>query len=428
MEKYLENSIVTFVQILRRAGMFVGTSELLDALNAAKYVNMAQKDEFFLALSSVLVKSPVDLPLFTAAFQSYFVPQDDRDAQLDGYREQLEEIEELKDELVFKDEPLDLSEEDLDTYVAMPEAERDKIRQFVEMTNVGYNVTERHKEWLERSIRGALDFYRSNWGQMNIMPLETTGDEEMDSILYDISRNQDAQDLMLKDMKDISGAEVKDAVILIRHLARRLATRIGRRYKRSTKKEAVDVRRSLRKSLRYGGVLLELIHKKKRIQKPSIILFADNSGSMIKYSRFVIQLMLGLSEVLPRMRCFAFSDHLAKLDLRDFNAETEEFGKIDGLGETTNLHTSLLEFLEKYDKILNKRTVVLILSDTKTLEYDATAEKLRYIAAKSKEIIWLNPMDKEDWKRYPMVEAFLPHVSMYESSSIEKLAQALKHI
>ena len=71
---------------------------------------------------------------------------------------------------------------------------------------------------------------------------------------------------------------------------------------------------------------------------------------------------------------------------------------------------------------------MLILSDTKTLEYDATAEKLRYIAAKSKEIIWLNPMDKEDWKRYPMVEAFLPHVSMYESSSIEKLAQALKHI
>ncbi|MEE0776836.1 MAG: VWA domain-containing protein [Bacillota bacterium] len=428
MEKYLENSLVTFVQILRTAGMIIGTSELLDALHAIKLVNMARKEELYTALSAVLVKSPMDLPVFTAIFQSYFVPQVERQEQIDDFRERKEEVEEAKEDLIFKEKPLDLSQEDIDTYASMPLSEREKIRQFIKMTNLGYNVTERHQEWLERSIRGALDYYRSHMGQASIMPIDTTGQEELDSILYEVSKNSDIQDLMTKNMRDISGDEVKEAVVLIRRLARRLATRIGRRYKRSSKREAVDVRRSIRNSLRYGGVLLDLAYQKRRLQKPSIIIFADKSGSMLKYSRFVIQLMLGLSEALPNMRCFAFSDHLAKVDLRNFDATDDSFGKIEGLGETTNLHASLLEFLEKYDKILNKRTVVLILSDTKTIEYDATAEKLRYISAKTKEIIWLNPMEQDSWKRYPMVEAFQPYVSMYEASSIEKLAQALKHI
>ncbi|MEG2406905.1 MAG: VWA domain-containing protein, partial [Clostridiales bacterium] len=123
---------------------------------------------------------------------------------------------------------------------------------------------------------------------------------------------------------------------------------------------------------------------------------------------------------------FAFADYLTKLELKDFHPE--DFGKIEGIGDGTNLNASLLEFSAKYDKLLNKRTVLVILSDTKTIEYQEAALQLEKISKKIKEIIWLNPMDEKDWERYIMVDAFSPYVSMYEASSIAKLTKALKHI
>lgn len=426
MENYLENSLITFVHVLRSAGVIISTSELLDAMEAIKSVDITDKSQVYWGLSSVLAKNGVDQGIFNSAFQSFFVALEGREEQMGEYLEKKEAVNSLKEDLIFKDDPMELSKEDLDTYAAMPEAARERIKRFAEMTNEGYNVSERHRSWLERSIRGALDFQRSQMDEGQIVPIETTGMDEWDAILYNMAKNQDTKELIFKDMIDIKEDEVRDAVVLIRRLARKLATRIGRRYKHSVKREAVDVRRSIRKSLRYGGVMMDLQYKRKRIQKPSIILITDVSGSMLKYSRFVIQLMLGLVEVLPNMRGFAFADHLAKLDLRHF--EAEDFGKIEGIGDGTNLNVSLLEFLQEYDKILNKKTVLVLLSDTKTVEYQEAAEKLRYIAGKTKEIIWLNPMEQSDWKRYAMAQAFAPYVSMYEASSFEKLTQALKHI
>ncbi len=426
MENYLENSIITFIHILRGAGMTIGTSEVLDALAAVKEVDITDRDQVYLALSAVLVKNNIDLPTFSAAFESYFVVLDEQTEKMDDYLERKEEVNKLKEDLVFKDSPIELSQEDLDTYAAMPEAGRERIKRFTQMTNEGYNVSERHRQWLERSIRGALDFQRSQMKEQEIIPLETTGRDDWDAILYDMAKNKETQELIFKDMMEIGDDEIKDAVVLIRRLARLMATRIGRRYKRSSHREAVDVRRSIRSSLRYGGVMMDLKYRRRRLQKPSIILITDVSGSMLKYSRFVIQLMLGLSEVLPNMRGFAFAEHLAKIDLRKFKAE--DFGKIEGIGDGTNLNTSLLEFLTEYDKILNKRVVLVILSDTKTIEYQETAEKLKYISRKVKEIIWLNPMAQREWKRYVMVDAFRPYVTMHEASSFEKLTTALQHI
>lgn len=426
MENYLENSIITFIHILRSAGLSIGTSEVLDALAAMQAVDMTDREQVYLALSAVLVKSNIDLPTFAAAFNSYFVVLDEQEEKMDSYLEKKEEVNKLKEELVFKDSPVELSQDDLDTYAAMPEAGRERIKKFVEMTNQGYNVSERHRQWLERSIRGALDFQRSQMKEQEIVPIETTGVDQWDSILYDMAQKQGTKELIFKDMVDIDDDELKDAVVIIRRLAQIMATRIGRRYKRSSRREAVDVRRSLRNNLRYGGVMIDLKYRRRRLQKPTIILITDVSGSMLKYSRFVIQFMLGLAAVLPNMRGFAFADHLAKIDLRDFKAE--DFGNIEGIGDGTNLNASLLEFLQDYDKILSKRVVLVILSDSKTVEYQEAAEKLKYISHKIKEVIWLNPMAQKDWQRYVMVDAFQPYVSMHEASSFEKLTHALKHI
>ncbi len=122
-------------------------------------------------------------------------------------------------------------------------------------------MEERHWPMLERAIRGALDYHRSRMNAQDIIPIETTGNEEWDAILYNMARNKESQEIIFKDMVEIKDDELREATVLIRGLARRLATRIGRRYKKSSKVKAVDIRHSMRQGLRYGGVLMQVKYR-----------------------------------------------------------------------------------------------------------------------------------------------------------------------
>lgn len=425
MENYLENHVISFSHLLRRNGVNIGSSEIIDALRGLTAVNIADRDQFYKTLACLLVKGDADLHLFDDAFQVYFAPESVRGAELEQYLKRREETDALQEELTFRDDPIKLSRTDMDLYASLPEESRQKIRDFVTKTDEGYLVGERHRVLLERNIRGALEYYRNRMDG-TVISIESTGDDEWDAMLYEMARRKDDEELLFKDMASIRDEELRDSVVLVRQLARRLATRIGRRYKQSSKATAVDVRRSLRHSAGRGGVLMELKYRRRRVQKPSIVLLADISGSMIKYSRFVILMMLGLRDALPNLHSFAFADHLAPLDLQRFKAE--DFSAIPGIGEGTDLHTALMELERDHHGLLGRRTVIVILSDTKSRSYREAAWLLEGISGRVKEILWLNPMEEEEWSRYTMVEAFLPHVTMYEASSLDKLARALRRI
>lgn len=426
MEDLIENHIGVFVHILRNAGLSLGISEIFDALKVLSVLDITDKNQVYLGLSSVLVKSRHDAAVFDDAFHAFFVPAEQRTAQMAEFFAKQQERQALKDDFIFKEQPMDMSEQDIDTYEAMSETERQKVRDFLKKANNGVNVTESLKPLLEQQLHSMLQRKRDTMGGGQIVSFDTTGVEEWDSVLYQMAQQHGDDDLLFRDIADIKEEEMQEAVVLIRRLARRLATRIGRRYKSSSGRKIVDVRRSLRSGLRYGGVLMDLKYKRRRIQKPNVILMTDVSGSMVKYSGFLLELMFGLSSVLPNIRSYVFAEHLKKTDLRDF--DIDRFGRDDAIGDGTNFYDSLLEFLSECDKILNKKTVLIILSDTKTVEYKKAAEKLAYVKSKVKDILWLNPLDAEEWSRFAQTKAFLPHVSMVEASSIRSLTKALKDI
>ncbi|HWR57082.1 MAG TPA: hypothetical protein VN462_11260, partial [Negativicutes bacterium] len=71
-------------------------------------------------------------------------------------------------------------------------------------------------------------------------------------------------------------------------------------------------------------------------------------------------------------------------------------------------------------------TVLMILSDTKSLQPDLAAQQLKSIRKKVKEVIWLNPLPGNQWSKYPTVELFKRHSTMWECSSLAHLANALR--
>ena len=426
MENRLENHIVMFVHILRNAGLTLGISEMEDALRAVTCLDITDKEQIRSGLRSVLVKSRHDCDVFEQAFDAYFVPDEQRVAQMAKFFADRDSIKALGDDLVFQGEDMDISPQDMETYASMEEKDRDKIRDFLDKANNGANVTADLKPVIEQQLHSILQRQRDVMPGFRPMPNSVTGVNQMDAVLYQMAENKRDSDLLLKNIADISDEEMDEAVVLIRRLSRVLATGIGRRYHTTGTHKTVDIRRSIRGALRYGGVMMDLKYKKHRIQKPDVTVLTDISGSMLKYSTFLLELMYGLSAVLPGIRCYVFAEKLKKLDLRSFNPES--FTKDDDLGDGTDLFSSLKEFLQECDSRLTSKTVLIVLSDTKTVDYRKAAAEIEKISRRVKEIIWLNPMEASEWHRYSQVSAFAPHVSMVEASSIRRLTGALKNI
>ena len=90
-------------------------------------------------------------------------------------------------------------------------------------------------------------------------------------------------------------------------LARKLATPLAQRRKRG-RKGRLDVRRTIRRSLARGGALLEPRFRPPRLSKPQLVLLCDISGSMATFARFTMQLTYAMGHQFSRVRAFAFID------------------------------------------------------------------------------------------------------------------------
>src|SRR5262249_61714823 len=86
-----------------------------------------------------------------------------------------------------------------------------------------------------------------------------------------------------------------------------IATRIGRRRKPDAKAEEIDLRRTIRRNLKYGGDIIEFQSRSRKLKKTRIVLLCDVSGSMECYSRFLIRFMFGLQNELWGVDTFVFS-------------------------------------------------------------------------------------------------------------------------
>ena len=423
MDNLLENHLIRFAGVLRSFGLPVGTSETLDALRALEYIDMTDRQQFKSAMQATLVKDPVHNLIFENAFEAFFVPPEVREGQIEDHHGYQDAKEQVKKDLEFKDNALDLDEQYLDLYMQLPEEVQNRVRDFVKKTAEGKNVTPKFKPIVENVIKGALNFQRSQMDRPQLVPVESTGEEDLDAVLHKIAMENKEKDIFYRDMDQIDPEEYAETVALIRKLARRLAGGISRRYRKSQKADRVDVRRSLRAGIRFGGTLMDLKFRQKRTQKPQIVFLCDVSGSMLKYSQFTLQFIKGLAEGLPQMKAFIFAESLEKIDFSKFS--------IDGLqasaswGEGTNFFSALQKLQEDYPGMLRPGTVLVILSDTKTQFPEPAAQLMATINRRVKEIVWLNPLPKNQWAKYPTVAIFQKYAAMWECSSLAHLAKVL---
>ncbi|WP_373887430.1 vWA domain-containing protein [Desulfosporosinus nitroreducens] len=434
----LDRHLVEFAQLLRTVGLKISPSEISDATEGLSLIGLVDRDKVEAILQATLVKNVQHISAFQEAFRAYFATLEQKEAWQKEATQQTnqwnQQIESTYQDLRFQDNELDISEEQRAVYASLPEKDKQRLRDFLEKssngTRSGVTVDHSYQPMVERVLRGSLEYWRKklNEDEPVLSPGSTNG------VLSEVERAlRDREvEVLSRDLKKISPEEWPEVIRLIRRLSQRLASQVTRRYRAARRRGGLDMRSTLRKNLRYGGVLVDRSYRSRRKGRPRIVLLCDISGSMLKYTEFIWQFVYGLSTVVSGIKTFAFGESLIPLNGKfrkgqTFEAMVMEAFSVSGKewGGGTNLANALETLQKKYPDTFTKQTLLLIVSDAQTLEGEKAAALLSGVRRHVREVLWLNTLPERRWSETPFVNAFLPFCQMYECFTLGHLTQIL---
>jgi uncharacterized protein with von Willebrand factor type A (vWA) domain len=201
------------------------------------------------------------------------------------------------------------------------------------------------------------------------------------------------------DFSKIPADELQELMKTIKALSRRLAAQTNRRYEKTNKLKRPDLRRTLRKNMRFGGELLEIAFRKPKRNRLKLVVLCDVSKSMELYSAFLLQFMYAFGQVYSRIETFTFSTSLQRitplLKGGDFTHTLEALSRQPASWHGgTRIGESLHTFASRYTaRLVNKHTVVIILSDGwDTGDIHLLQQSMKAIHDRARKVIWLNPL------------------------------------
>jgi len=371
----IADNIIGFGRALRAAGLPVGPGAIIDAMNALQIVGVSSRDDVYTALESVFVKRREHALIFAQAFDIFFRAVQDWDQLVDSM-------------------PLPTPMQ-----TPPPPASR------------------RVQEALaQRDLVEERDAYAQ---EMQL----AVSDEEL---------------LQKKDFAQMSAAEIEHARRAIQRMALPLAERPTRRYQPLRHGRKLDLRRTLRGSLRTAGEIVNL-HHLGRIDKPvPIVALLDISGSMNEYTRLFLHFLHAVTDARKRVSVFLFSIRLTNISraLRARDPD-EALARCTEMVEDWSGGTRIAVSLRTFNRLWSRRVlgqgaVVLLITDGLEREPDQRlAFEMDRLHRSCRRLVWLNPLLRYSGfeARAQGIKLMLPHVDefrpVHNLDSIDDLIAAL---
>ncbi|UQD52061.1 CoxE [Bacillus methanolicus] len=190
------------------------------------------------------------------------------------------------------------------------------------------------------------------------------------------------------------GQVLKDVVKLTQLAVRTMDAPRGRKWQ-SRGREKMDLRRTIRSALRHSGEPFKFKMRRRRPDKPRIVLVIDISGSMKPYAPFITSLAWSFTRVRARTQIFLFSTRLLRVTslIARKGVEGIPYGDLPGLRGGTQIGGALAQLLHRYPSLLQRHTCVIIMSDG----FDAGNPEqmhtsMRDLAARVGLVVWMNPL------------------------------------
>ena len=412
----LYDKLVRFINDLRAQGLSVGIAEAEDALRALHMTGFEDRDTVRWVLRSLLAGTRREQEAFDRSFDMYFVSKEEFEknrAEMARARMELEaRRRELEEKLTVDGKPIELREDLKDVYARMPQSERDHLQDVIDKYSGKMEHAPKLYEGFIRSV-----FMKSLLEQQMLLEDAAEGAGQLPG---------DA-DLMFRDISGFKESEIPKAYQLIDQVTRRINGEVMARRKAQGRAEALDFRRTIRAGLSTGGALCRLKRKPRRSRKKRIVMLCDVSGSMLQFSEFAIRFIKSLSEVSEHSDIFLFSEQVQRVSpfaLQDMDRFAGYVRASGVWGRGTNIGRALEAVLGANPSVLTPNTVLIVLSDAKSVDLDRAEAGLIQAGRRAGSVVWMNPIPESKWQYLKGAARLRRHASMVPCGTLDELARA----
>jgi uncharacterized protein with von Willebrand factor type A (vWA) domain len=427
----VDERILEFIGDLRRAELRISTAEALDALAASAEVGLSDRESFKATLAATLVKEARDHETFDRIFNLYFL---DLESLGEGVKKALgPEDPKVQDQLerLLEDEGLELdeltellmrgqgSEMEMAIRGGAQGAGLERLMYFLQVGYFSRRIADQF-DWsaIEADIEKIMQLLEARGldpGQLarirNYLELRLEAfrrmirqhvQRELERRAYRAGEQLTREVLADKPLFALTADEVAQMKGVVAKLARRIKDALALRQ-RQEQKGRIDSRRTIRKSLQYGGVPMEVFLKRRHREKPKLITICDVSDSVRNASRFMLQLVWSLQECFSRVRSYVFVSEIAEVTQAFSTYPVERAIEWALKGAPVDYHCrsdfgyAFSRFANTELDSLDRRTSILVLGDARNNYNDPQAWALRLIRERVKGIIWLNPEGQWGW-------------------------------
>ena len=360
----LSANVMHFARLLRRAGLPVGPAEAIAAQNALTQIDLASKTEARTALRAVMIHRHEHQDVFDQAFALFWrdpsaAEQAAAMALLDAQKKQPEKP---------------------------PPASR-RVAEAFTNPNTPKPKPEEEPPILDAAL--------------------TVSDQER---------------LRSMDFEAMSAAEIEDAKKAIRRLTLPMDLRRTRSMRPDPTGPVMDLRRTIRSSLRQGGEILTIARNRRQTRPPPLVVLCDISGSMGRYAQILLHFLHAVTNHRDRVHVFLFGTRLTNVT-RQLRARDPEvaFQMVSHAVPDWSGGTRIGESLDRFNKlwarrVLGQGAIVLLITDG--LDRDGAiglADNMDRLHRSSRRLIWLNPLLR--WAGFEPksqgIRAMLPHVDEF---------------
>jgi uncharacterized protein with von Willebrand factor type A (vWA) domain len=372
-----------FARLLRSAGLRIGPDRVVDCVKALEMAGAREfplrREDWYWTMSAVLLSRIEQRPIFDQAFRIFW-----RDPKLAERMMQL----------------------------MLPQA---------------YGRAPKPEEQQSQRLTDALFSQKKEQNQVkeNI---------ELEARLTFSSREV----LQRMDFDTMSAAELAEAKKMITELRLPLPVVRTRRFRPHRSGHRIDLRRTLKETMRAGGEVIPLVRAAPRELHPPLVVLCDISGSMNPYSRMFLHFLHAITNDRDRVSVFVFGTRLTNItrQLRHRDVDVAMARVADAIKDWsggTRIGASLREFNWRWSRrVLGQNACVLLVSDGLDREAgEGLADEMERLAKSCRFLVWLNPLLRYDkFEARPAgVRAMLPHVDLFlpvhNLDSLLELAKAL---
>jgi len=376
--------LTEFSRLLWESGLNVGPHQVLDLAVTLNSIDITNKEDFYYTLKCSLLTKHEQEPIFDQMFSYFWLIRSNLEKQKDKN----------KDKGIKKEE----------RQMRLPPSERKRLAEHL-------NNSDPRKE-MRAEMRPA------------VRPEDEQKNDQNDVGDTHETAYSAIEQLRKKDFENFTWEEIQEAKRLMAAMHWNLGLRSTRRKSPARKGSYPDMRRIVRRNLKYGAELLEITWRKTKQKPRPLVIICDISGSMSLYSRLLLHFIHTISNGLMNVETFVFGTRLTRitrqLKRRDVDDAVRDVSKIvqDWSGGT-RIGDALHYFNFTWARrVLGRGAVVLLISDGWDRgDVEMLKNEMDRLQRSCHRLIWLNPLlGSPDYRpltigmknALPFIDDFLP--------------------